>query len=216
MWPPALPFGPVPGFPGPGSGKRKSNGALSLGVKANRRFVDGDEAVSPVVAVILMVAITVVLAASVYLWTSGFRGDTSSTASQFLFAVKSADLPSITGGPAGDADSSDDALELTFVSGARDLQSSEIALALDGQQLTGQASGAFGFRDAASTWCTSLPVGATMSSGFTWTRGASLYLWKAGATCASAASMKGTHLVQASAAQRIALDAEATVHDDLP
>lgn len=42
-------------------------------MKANK-FVNeqDDEAVSPVIAVILMVAITVVLAATVYVWVSGF------------------------------------------------------------------------------------------------------------------------------------------------
>ena len=45
-------------------------------MKANRKFLNGanDEAVSPVIAVILMVAITVVLAATVYVWVSGFSG----------------------------------------------------------------------------------------------------------------------------------------------
>lgn len=41
-------------------------------MKANRKFRSSDEAVSPVIAVILMVAITVVLAATVYVWVSGF------------------------------------------------------------------------------------------------------------------------------------------------
>ena len=42
-------------------------------MKANRKFLNRDEeAVSPVIAVILMVAITVVLAATVYVWVSGF------------------------------------------------------------------------------------------------------------------------------------------------
>ena len=42
-------------------------------MKANRAVRDyDDEAVSPVIAVILMVAITVVLAATVYVWVSGF------------------------------------------------------------------------------------------------------------------------------------------------
>ena len=44
-------------------------------MKANRKFLKNDEdAVSPVIAVILMVAITVVLAATVYVWVSGFSG----------------------------------------------------------------------------------------------------------------------------------------------
>jgi flagellin-like protein len=37
--------------------------------------VTNDEAVSPVIAVILMVAITVVLAATVYVWVSGFASE---------------------------------------------------------------------------------------------------------------------------------------------
>src|SRR5688572_14162378 len=42
-------------------------------MKANRFLNEADdEAVSPVIAVILMVAITVVLAATVYVWVSGF------------------------------------------------------------------------------------------------------------------------------------------------
>ncbi|MHB8585414.1 MAG: archaellin/type IV pilin N-terminal domain-containing protein [Thermoplasmatota archaeon] len=44
-------------------------------MKANQKFLNGknsDEGVSPVIAVILMVAITVVLAATVYVWVSGF------------------------------------------------------------------------------------------------------------------------------------------------
>ncbi|MEA3200743.1 MAG: Archaeal Type pilin, N-terminal [Thermoplasmata archaeon] len=42
-------------------------------MKANQKFQrSADDAVSPVIAVILMVAITVVLAATVYVWVSGF------------------------------------------------------------------------------------------------------------------------------------------------
>ena len=49
-------------------------------MKANNRAmkkVRTDEGVSPVIAVILMVAITVVLAATVYVWVSGFASDES-------------------------------------------------------------------------------------------------------------------------------------------
>jgi flagellin-like protein len=46
-------------------------------LKANRAFRNDDEAVSPVIAVILMVAITVVLAATVYVWVQGYSGDKS-------------------------------------------------------------------------------------------------------------------------------------------
>lgn len=40
-------------------------------MKANRRFVEGEEAVSAVIGVILMVAITVAIAATVYVYVSG-------------------------------------------------------------------------------------------------------------------------------------------------
>ncbi|HWG91209.1 MAG TPA: archaellin/type IV pilin N-terminal domain-containing protein, partial [Candidatus Thermoplasmatota archaeon] len=47
-------------------------------MKANSKILakltNRDDAVSPVIAVILMVAITVVLAATVYVWVSGFSG----------------------------------------------------------------------------------------------------------------------------------------------
>ena len=39
-------------------------------MKANRKFVDGEEAVSAVIGVILMVAITVAIAATVYVYVS--------------------------------------------------------------------------------------------------------------------------------------------------
>ena len=51
----------------------ETNTRLVTVVKANQCYRrDDDEAVSPVIAVILMVAITVVLAATVYVWVSGF------------------------------------------------------------------------------------------------------------------------------------------------
>ena len=40
-------------------------------MKANRKFVNGEEAVSAVIGVILMVAITVAIAAAVYIYISG-------------------------------------------------------------------------------------------------------------------------------------------------
>lgn len=46
-------------------------------MKANRRFVMADDAVSPVIAVILMVAITVVLAATVFVLVQDLSGKQS-------------------------------------------------------------------------------------------------------------------------------------------
>jgi len=45
-------------------------------MKANRKFKDGEEAVSAVIGVILMVAITVAIAATVYVYVSGMMGTT--------------------------------------------------------------------------------------------------------------------------------------------
>jgi len=50
--------------------RRLADGARWAGRKISR--ADEDEAVSPVIAVILMVAITVVLTATVWVWVSGF------------------------------------------------------------------------------------------------------------------------------------------------
>lgn len=49
-------------------------------MKSNRKFIAQDKAVSPVIGVILMVAITVVLAATVYVWASGFGANTTQPA----------------------------------------------------------------------------------------------------------------------------------------
>jgi len=43
-------------------------------MKANRKFVEGEDAVSAVIGVILMVAITVATAATVYVYVSGMIG----------------------------------------------------------------------------------------------------------------------------------------------
>src|SRR5688500_3796114 len=51
-------------------------------MKANRKFGQADDAVSPVIAVILMVAITVVLAATVFVLVSDIGGNTGSAAPQ--------------------------------------------------------------------------------------------------------------------------------------
>ena len=61
-------------------------------MKANQKFLrDDDDAVSPVIAVILMVAITVVLAATVYVWVSGFGANSIIHTTHLL--ELSADLP---------------------------------------------------------------------------------------------------------------------------
>ncbi len=53
-----------------------------------RKLWDNEEAVSPVIAVILMVAITVVLAAVLYVWASSFLGTSKQTPTGALSASK--------------------------------------------------------------------------------------------------------------------------------
>jgi len=49
-------------------------------MKANRKFIEDNEAVSAVIGVILMVAITVAIAATVYVYVSGMMGSPSTEA----------------------------------------------------------------------------------------------------------------------------------------
>ena len=55
------------------------------------RFDDRDDAVSPVIATILMVAITVVLAGTLYVWAAGLaESNTDGTLSLYAFDAKEA------------------------------------------------------------------------------------------------------------------------------
>ena len=55
-------------------------------MKANRKFINADErAVSAVIGVILMVAITVAIAATVYVYVSGMLGGTQNKAPNMAF-----------------------------------------------------------------------------------------------------------------------------------
>jgi flagellin-like protein len=59
-------------------------------MKANRKFIEGeDEAVSAVIGVILMVAITVAIAATVYVYVSGMIGGTAQKASTISMNIYS-------------------------------------------------------------------------------------------------------------------------------
>jgi archaeal type IV pilus assembly protein PilA len=59
-------------------------------MKANQAFRQDDEAVSPVIGVILMVAITVVLAAVVFVLVTRLSGDEASTTPNFGFTPDNA------------------------------------------------------------------------------------------------------------------------------
>jgi flagellin-like protein len=55
------------------------------GMKSNRKFKQEDEAVSAVIGVILMVAITVAIAATVYVYVSGMIGGGNEATPSFSF-----------------------------------------------------------------------------------------------------------------------------------
>jgi flagellin-like protein len=65
-------------------------------MKANRKFVEENEAVSAVIGVILMVAITVAIAATVYVYVSGMLG-TGPAQTPTVSMIQSGAFVSITG-----------------------------------------------------------------------------------------------------------------------
>ncbi|MBJ23642.1 MAG: hypothetical protein CMB64_03120 [Euryarchaeota archaeon] len=84
-----------------------------------------DEAVSPVIATILMVAITVVLAGVLYVWASELAGNQTDAGS--LNQYKAEDHPSAT----SDADANNDNLmRLSFTNGPDDLTWSFLTITL--------------------------------------------------------------------------------------
>jgi len=59
-------------------------------MKANRKFIKGEEAVSAVIGVILMVAITVAIAATVYVYVSGMLPGGTTKAPNIAFLQNTA------------------------------------------------------------------------------------------------------------------------------
>ena len=62
-------------------------------MKANRKFINEEEAVSPVIAVILMVAITVVLAATVFVLVNDLGKNVGQTGPSLGLVSDSASPP---------------------------------------------------------------------------------------------------------------------------
>jgi flagellin-like protein len=105
-------------------------------MKANRKFRGEDEAVSPVIAVILMVAITVVLAATVYVWVSGF-GSNSSTPAKSLALSSGGALATSTNLDTDASPDNDDSYKLYVVSAASPgLKYSDLTFTLNGATAT--------------------------------------------------------------------------------
>lgn len=191
-------------------------------MKANRKFVNDDEGVSPVIAVILMVAITVVLAATVYLWVSGF-GSNQQQLVNASFAAKAVDIPN------GDTDTSDDVIQLTYVSGSDDLATSDIAITIDGVLLAWSTTDRNYYNGTTFTvfdWCTSNP-GADVDN--LWERGTSVYLFKGDGGAFSLADecdlgtnfdealladLDGVHQLAVGVRGQVVLDTTIEVHDD--
>lgn len=91
-------------------------------MKANRKFLRGDDdAVSPVIAVILMVAITVVLAATVYVWVSGFGSQSSQPAKTISLTSNGAIASSVK--------------QYAVASGTPGMKWSDLTFTLDGTSL---------------------------------------------------------------------------------
>ena len=109
-------------------------------MKANRTFLKGDDAVSPVIAVILMVAITVVLAATVYVWVSGFGASSNQPAKSLALSsagpVSQVDIWHTANGAAG-ADTTNDFYRKTYVvsSASPGMKYQDITLTANGATL---------------------------------------------------------------------------------
>lgn len=100
-------------------------------MKANQKFRSNDDGVSPVIAVILMVAITVVLAATVYVWVSGFGGGQGAAAKTISLASAGSITTARDG--AGTANTTGDQLKNFTVSSATSgMKWSDVTITLDG------------------------------------------------------------------------------------
>ena len=87
-------------------------------MKANRKFIEGDErAVSAVIGVILMVAITVAIAATVYVYVSGMLGGGLNKTPDIAF-TKSSDKITVSRADSK-ADWNDSEVTITGVTGVR-------------------------------------------------------------------------------------------------
>ena len=106
-----------------------------MGIKANRRFIEGEEAVSAVIGVILMVAITVAIAATVYVYVSGMIG-TSPQATPSIQFVKNDVHDKLTVASANPTDIAWTDLNLTMTGGSTTLVYPTSGYVLAGNEVT--------------------------------------------------------------------------------
>ena len=84
-------------------------------MKANKKFVEEEEAVSAVIGVILMVAITVAIAATVYVYVSGMLSPTGENAPNMAWSIDDAeDTLIITSGSSTNNYCGSDSANLVF------------------------------------------------------------------------------------------------------
>jgi flagellin-like protein len=112
-------------------------------MKANRKFVEGEEAVSAVIGVILMVAITVAIAATVYVYVSGMLGGTTGTETEGASVAVTA--------------AADDRIKVTLTRGGQNYDetdgysATDVNIFIDGYEVEELAT-------SPSTWYTGEPV----------------------------------------------------------
>jgi flagellin-like protein len=120
-----------------------------------RTLLTDDDAVSPVIGAILMIAIVVVLAATIGTFVLGFGG-TLDRAPQAQFTIDAADdVAAFDTNPGG----SGDVVNVTHAAGDT-IDPSRIVIHVDDETITGDASSATGALDAGNSIPWSSPVGA--------------------------------------------------------
>ena len=130
-------------------------------MKANRKFLKNDEeAVSPVIAVILMVAITVVLAATVYVWVSGFGSSNSAPAKSIALTSDGALAEAIS--TAGHQQNQ--AKNYSVASASPGLKWGDVKLSLDGETMTYTDASQNGGTQNTNAWCLLTSAGACVAS----------------------------------------------------
>ncbi len=89
------------------------------------RFRVKDNAVSPVIGTIMMVAVTVVLAATVVAVMNGFGGDTAKAPSNAAFRVQSIDT-----GPNGVPNGATDTIKITYLTGPNGVALTDVTISV--------------------------------------------------------------------------------------
>lgn len=152
----------------------------------SRAFWTSDEGVSPVIAVIMLVTISLLLAASVYLWVSGFTGEPEDHERASAFA-QGVDL---------DEDGDVQWVKLTLTSG----ESSPY----DGEEVTVSVTESAG-ADVSELCRSADPATGSCSSPFD-TSEASSDIWGVGDNLWIPCKGQGNHLLTVSVASTVILD----------